>query len=109
MRDFRVDIKPQEIDQLFKEFDRDGSGEIDYDEFVRGIRGPMNSLRKLLVDKAFTIMDKDKSGVIDINDIKGVYNAKFHPDVKSGKRSEEEILGEFLETFETHHSIMVGG
>jgi hypothetical protein len=38
-----------------------------------------------------------------------VYNAKFHPDVKSGKRSEDEILGEFLETFETHHNTMYGG
>ena len=69
----------------------------------------MNSLRKMLVGKAFNIMDKDKSGVLDINDLKGVYNAKFHPDVKSGKRSEDEILGEFLETFETHHNILKNG
>jgi hypothetical protein len=94
---------------LFKEFDCDNSGEISYDEFIRGIRGPMNSFRKMLVGKAFNIMDKDKSGVIDINDIKGVYNAKFHPDVKAGKRTEDEILGEFLETFETHHNILKNG
>jgi Ca2+-binding EF-hand superfamily protein len=109
MRDFRVDLKPFEVDSLFNEFDSDKSGEISYDEFIRGVRGAMNPFRKMLVQKAFTIMDKDKSGVIDINDIKGVYNAKFHPDVKSGKRTEEEILGEFLETFETHHSVMTGG
>ena len=109
MRDFRVDIQPMEIDMLFKEFDTDGSGSIDYDEFVRGVRGPMNSFRKALAMKAFNIMDKDKSGVLDIRDIKGVYNAKFHPDVKAGKRTEDEILGEFLETFETHHSIRCGG
>lgn len=76
---------------------------------MRGIRGPMNTFRKMLAGKAFSIMDKDKSGVLDINDIKGVYNAKFHPDVKSGKRSEDEILGEFLETFETHHNILTNG
>ena len=109
MKDFRVDLKQFEVDQLFAEFDRDKSGEIDYDEFVRGIRGTMNPFRKMFVSKAFNILDKDKSGVIDINDIKGVYNAKFHPDVKSGKRTEEEILGEFLETFETHHSLLTGG
>jgi Ca2+-binding EF-hand superfamily protein len=108
MRDFRVDLKPFEVDSLFNEFDSDKSGEISYDEFIRGVRGTMNAFRKMLVQKAFTIMDKDKSGVIDINDIKGVYNAKFHPDVKAGKRTEEEILGEFLETFETHHSVMTG-
>ena len=30
-------------------------------------------------------MDKDGSGILDINDIKQNYNAKMHPDVKKGK------------------------
>ena len=47
-------------------------------------------------------MDKDGSGLLDINDIRGTYNAKEHPDVQSGKRTEDEILGEFLDTFEDH-------
>jgi len=54
--------------------------------------------------KAFAIMDCDKSGVIDIEDIRQKYNAKMHPDVKSGKKTEDEILFEFLDTFEQHHS-----
>lgn len=53
-------------------------------------------------------MDSDGSGVIELNDIKGVYNAKCHPEVRSGKKTEDEILGEFLETFELHHA-MNGG
>lgn len=28
----------------------------------------------------------------------------MHPDVKSGKKTEDEILCEFLDTFEAHHS-----
>lgn len=58
---------------------------------------------------AFKKIDRDESGVIDMNDIKGVYNARNHPEVKSGKKSEDEILGEFLETFEAHHSMNGGG
>jgi Ca2+-binding EF-hand superfamily protein len=54
--------------------------------------------------KAFAIMDKDKSGTIDLNDIRGVYTAKSHPDVKSGKKTEDEVLYEFLDTFEQHHA-----
>jgi hypothetical protein len=69
----------------------------------------MNQFRKLLAEKAFKIMDRDKSGKLDLSDIKGVYNAKFHPDVKAGKRTEDEILSEFLETFESHHAIRAGG
>ena len=41
----------------------------------------------------------DKNGYVDINDLKGVYNAKRHPDVVQGKKTEEEILYEFLQTF----------
>lgn len=58
---------------------------------------------------AFKKIDKDGSGVLDLNDIKGVYNASLHPDVKSGKKSEDEILGEFLETFEMHHALNGAG
>lgn len=54
--------------------------------------------------KAFAILDRDRSGVIDIRDIKGVYNGTKHPDVISGKKTEDEVLFEFLDTFESHHS-----
>jgi len=37
--------------------------------------------------------------------LKGVYNAKNHPDVKLGKKTEEEVLSEFLDTFELHYSL----
>lgn len=69
----------------------------------------MNPFRQKIVKASFAKLDRDGSGVIDINDIKGVYNARNHPDVKSGKKTEDEILGEFLETFEQHHSLNGGG
>jgi hypothetical protein len=61
------------------------------------------------VSQAYGKLDRDGNGWIDINDIKGVYSAKTHPDVKSGKKTEEQILLEFLETFETHHSLRNNG
>jgi Ca2+-binding EF-hand superfamily protein len=57
------------------------------------------------VRKAFDRLDKDKSGIINVDDIKGVYNGKNHPDVKAGKKSEDEVLSEFLDTFEMHHTL----
>jgi Ca2+-binding EF-hand superfamily protein len=90
---------------MFDAFDRDRSGTVSYDEFIRGVRGPMNPFRIGLVKQAFTKLDKTGDGVVDINDIKGVYNGKHHPDVISGKKTEDEILGEFLETFEAHHNL----
>jgi hypothetical protein len=66
----------------------------------------MNPGRKAFVKKAFDKIDKNKNGIVEIDDIKGVYNAKFHPDVKLGKKTEEEVLSEFLDTFELHYSLL---
>lgn len=62
----------------------------------------MNAARVNICKRAYNIMDSDKSGKVDINDIRQTYNAKQHPDVKSGKRTEDEVLMEFLDTFEDH-------
>jgi len=69
------------------------------------IRGELNDFRTALVEKAFRKIDKDSSGFIDIDDIKDIYNASKHPDVVQGKKTEANILMEFLETFEMHHNI----
>jgi Ca2+-binding EF-hand superfamily protein len=53
VKDFRLELNDQEIQLVFTAFDRDGSGEIDYDEFVRGVRGPMNPFRIKIVKTAF--------------------------------------------------------
>lgn len=55
---------------------------------MRNVVGEMNPIRKEHVKRAFKKVDKDGSGILDIRDIQGVYNAKLHPDVKSGKKTE---------------------
>ena len=74
-------LSDSDILKLFNAFDRNRDGTIDYDEFVRVLRGPMNNFRKKLVGQAFNKIDRDKNGFVDINDIRDVYNAKRHPDV----------------------------
>jgi Ca2+-binding EF-hand superfamily protein len=108
VKDFRVGVSDEDIKTIWNHFDIDQSGEISYDEFVRGVRGPMNKGRQALVKKAFQILDRDGSGTVDSSDIKGVYNGSRHPDVLSGKKTEDEILGDFLETFESHHNLHAG-
>jgi len=48
----------------------------------------MNEFRKDLVERAFIILDKNNDGVIDVDDIKHLYDAKKHPDVLLGKKSQ---------------------
>ena len=89
MQDYMLGFSEGEIGRLFTYFDYDRSGLVEYDEFIRTIRGPMNPNRKAIVNKAFAILDKNGSGFVDINDIRGVYNASKHPDVLSGKKTEQ--------------------
>ena len=108
LRDYRISNDKMELEAIFDEFDPDDNGQINYDEFLRGVMGEMNPRRVAIVRKAFNVIDADKSGVLDIKDIKGRYNAKKHPDVISGKQTEEDILYEFLDTFEESYSIRNG-
>ena len=89
MSDYAMGFTKDELHTLFAEFDRDHSGHIDYDEFLRTVRGPLNANRQKHVDKAFGLMDRNKSGKIDINDLYGVYDASRHPDVLNGKKTEK--------------------
>ena len=103
--DFRVQISPEECRKLFDLFDINGDGAIDYDELMRNVVGDMNPYRKALVKKAFEKLDSNHNGIIELDDIKHFYNAKQHPDVKTKKKTEDEVLGEFLDTFELHYSM----
>ena len=81
MKDFGLNFNESEINILFRAFDENRDGLIDYDEFLRTIRGPMNDFRKKYVTRAFDKFDRNHHGYVDANDIKGVYIASKHPDV----------------------------
>jgi calcyphosin len=53
-----------------------------------------------LVYLAFQKIDKDGNGELNLQDVMDVYDASQHPDVMSGKRKPEDVLLEFLETFD---------
>ena len=84
----KLDITDVDMRVLFNAFDRNGDGTIDYDEFLRIIKGDMAPHRLNLVKKAFKILDKDGSGEVDYNDICDTYNAKKHPAVLEGRKTE---------------------
>ena len=63
-------------------------------------KGVLNARRKALVEMAFNILDKDKSGIITFDEIASVYDASRHPDVISGKLTERKALLDFLDCFD---------
>lgn len=97
-----------DINNLFKAFDYNEDGTVDFDEFLRIVVGPMNRFRENLINKVFDKLDRTEDGVVDIDDIRGIYDGSRHPDVKNGKKTEDEVLKDFLETFEMHHNVQNG-
>ena len=65
----------------------------------------MSPFRKDLVKRAFKKLDFNENGVIEPEEIKQQFNASAHPEVKAGKKSADDVFGEFLETFEAHRAL----
>ena len=78
----------------------------------------MNKTRLDLVNRAFDKIDRNGNGALEIDDIVGTFDPSRHPAVRykfnstsqvlEGRKTEEMVLGEFLETFETHHNLNPG-
>jgi len=107
-RDFKVGISEENVPILFKVFDTNGDGTLNYKEFIDAVRDELTRSRKEKVEEAFRFIDKDSNGVLDIDEIKGSYIVNKHPDVIQGKRTRETVLCEFIETLEAHHGILNG-
>ena len=105
-RDFKLEMTSEDIGTMFQGFDLNRDGTIQYDEFLRVIRGDLNEFRLGLVERSFKKLDRDGSGIVEVNDLEGIYNAKKHPAVIEGRKTEQQVLQEFLETFENHHNLM---
>eukprot|EP00163_Fabomonas_tropica_P005639 TRINITY_DN15253_c0_g1_i1.p1 TRINITY_DN15253_c0_g1~~TRINITY_DN15253_c0_g1_i1.p1 ORF type:complete len:543 (+),score=132.06 TRINITY_DN15253_c0_g1_i1:247-1875(+) len=101
LTEYGFGLDDSEFAEVAAMLDRDGSGTVDYNEFLRAVRGPMNAKRMAIVGLAFDKLDVDKNGYLDLNDIKAFYNAKGHPKVLSGEKTEDDVLREYLDKFDT--------
>ena len=106
--DFRFGISFDELQKLFTFFDKEGNGRIDYDEFIRIIRGQMSNSRKSLIEEIFSTFEPDQDGFVHIKKVTQLFNPENHPDVLTGKKSPEEVYQEFVDTFDGNHTYLNG-
>lgn len=95
-----VFLSASELKLLFETYDRDGDGNIGYEEFIKGLAPDLAGPRREAVVSAFRKIDTDGSGVLTVDDIAHVYNVKKHPDVVQGRKTDKQVLTEFLSAFE---------
>jgi len=96
-----TEMDKETIDELFIMFDKDGSGTVDFDEFLVRLRPAMSNARKNLIHLAFKKLDRTGDGVVTIEDLKGVYSANKHPKYLSGEWTEDQVLRQFLDSFDS--------
>ena len=108
LKQANLNLSESEIEELFKEFDINNSNSINYDEFMNIIIPDLNERRKNVIIAAFNKIDLDKSGIIELNELKSFFNTRNNPEVSLGKKSEEDVYTDFIQTFRTHHNITSG-
>ena len=105
-KDFKVGISEENVPALFKVFDRNQDGTMDYGEFLLTIRGEMSETRSKLVKQVFqTLTERNGGQPFGLDFLKKQYEAKRHPDVIQGKRTLDNVIVEFIETFEAHFNL----
>ena len=95
-----ININQDDLINFYSILDYTQSNKVLTDEILRIIKGEIPEQRKILIVSKFALMDKEKTGIVPINLVKQLYNAKFHPDAFLGKKSVEDVYKEFLYTFD---------
>lgn len=91
---FGKNLDKTDIEKMFKSVDIDGSGFIDYSEFVVAAMNEKNLLTNEKLQAAFRMFDKDGSGFISSEEIKEILGF--------GKTLSEEAVNEIIRQVDTN-------
>ena len=104
--DYKISLNNDEVNLLFNAFDTNKNGKLDYKEFLNGVVGELNEKRKKIVKQVFNTFDRDNNDLVNLDEVRNSYEPANHPEVKNGKKTEDEVLAEFLDTFEYQFSLL---
>jgi Ca2+-binding EF-hand superfamily protein len=89
LMDYGISLSKEEAVQVLKHFDRDGNGQVDFNEFIRTIRGDLKASRKAIIREAYEKLDVNGDGTVKLDDIAKRYDASQHPDITQGRKTLE--------------------
>ena len=105
LRESGINLPKEDQDVILTFFEKNQDGMINFSEFLVALRGKPNDRRQAIIDKAFLKFDKEGNGVIDVTEIRQVYNCSKHPKVVSAEMSEEQVFAMFLKNFNDKNNI----
>ena len=100
MNDIGVILNRTELTELCRLLDRNGDGQISYDEFLFQMAPPLSEERIKWINKAFDKLDRDGTGVVDIADVQAIHNAKPTETLKMGKTNVSMIFTNLLRSYD---------
>jgi Ca2+-binding EF-hand superfamily protein len=101
LKDFDIYLDDEMGKVVLNHFDRDGSGTISFNEFLRAIRGEPNANRIAIIRKAYQKLDVNGDGLVKLDDIAQLFSVNGHPDVTSGKMSPDDAYRNFMKLWDT--------
>ena len=94
----KLNLSSDEKVIIFKKFDEQERGLINYNELILKLIDVLNPKRFGIIQKIYQCIPTcNEKGQISINDIKKFYKGENHPDVFSGKKNKEIVNNEFYD------------
>lgn len=103
-----INFEKKEFDEIFKYFSLNSKNiYLDYNRFIRFFKRELNDKKLQIVEKIFLSLkyDTGDNEQIPIIEIKKRYKARRHPEVIMGKKTEEEKIMEFGDSFDINYEI----
>ncbi|KRW99290.1 hypothetical protein PPERSA_07062 [Pseudocohnilembus persalinus] len=95
LRDFRLNLDYDMLETIFNQFDKSKTGQLNYQEFIEEIRGPLSKSRYETITQIFQAFDEQQQYIIDLKTLREQFDAKNHPLVQKNRKSPQEVLSEF--------------
>lgn len=96
-----INLNEEQCSALLKYFDKDGSGTINFNEFLNTIRGDLNESRLGWVKKAYAKLDVNGDGTVTLDDIAKLYDVSKHPEIVNGSMTPKEVFMQYMSLWDT--------
>lgn len=100
VRNLGIEIGEDEMAQIMKYFDTQGTGQISLNDVLHAIRdGSLNARRCNLVEDVYRRLDKSGGENVTLACLEDNYCVLPNPEYASGQKSESQLKAEFIEAW----------
>lgn len=96
LRHIGVGLSEGEMVRLFAALDVDRSGYIDFEEWLKAIRGPLSARRAAVVREVFRRLDSDGDGRVSAEELQAHFQSTKHSNVTASTQTGREVLLDLL-------------